>query len=61
MKPITRRRWLMKALAPASMPGSLQAIESNEERIDFSDYKDFQIEMQAASPRVECYDLRHRS
>jgi DMSO/TMAO reductase YedYZ molybdopterin-dependent catalytic subunit len=58
MKAITRRRWLVEALALASLPGTLQAIEPNEETLDFADYKDFQVDLQAASPRVKCYDLR---
>src|SRR6185436_10498985 len=29
-----------------------------EETIDFADYKDFQVDIQAGTPRVKCYDLR---
>jgi DMSO/TMAO reductase YedYZ molybdopterin-dependent catalytic subunit len=58
MKPITRRRWLIDALALASLPGVLTALEPGEETIAFADDKDFQIELQPANPRVKCYDLR---
>lgn len=58
MKRITRRRWLIDALALAGLPGALHALESGEEVIEFTDYKDFQIDRQAANPRVKCYDLR---
>jgi DMSO/TMAO reductase YedYZ molybdopterin-dependent catalytic subunit len=58
MNPITRRRWLIETLALASLPGALQALEPGEETIDFSDYKEFQVELQTANPRVKCYDLR---
>jgi DMSO/TMAO reductase YedYZ molybdopterin-dependent catalytic subunit len=58
MNPLTRRRWLIEALALATLPHALGALEPGEESIDFSDYQDFRPELQPANPRVKCYDLR---
>lgn len=58
MKPISRRRWLAEALALASLPRALAAAPGGEEFVDFSDYGDFTVELQAANPRVKFYDLR---
>jgi DMSO/TMAO reductase YedYZ molybdopterin-dependent catalytic subunit len=58
MKQITRRRWLMEAIAFASLPAAVRAAERGDETIEFADYKDFQVELKAENPRVKCYDLR---
>jgi DMSO/TMAO reductase YedYZ molybdopterin-dependent catalytic subunit len=58
MKPLTRRRWLMKALAVANWPRALPAMDHGEEAVPFRDCDDFQVELSAENPRVKCYDLR---
>lgn len=58
MKPLTRRRWLMDALAVAGLPAALRALEPGAETLDFADYQGFQVDIQPDNPRVKCYDLR---
>jgi DMSO/TMAO reductase YedYZ molybdopterin-dependent catalytic subunit len=58
MKPLTRRRWFIEAMALATLPRALAAPQGGEEEIEFADYKDFRAELQAEKPRVKCYDLR---
>ena len=61
MKPISRRRWLMEALALAALPRALGALPPDEELVDFADCGQFMPDLQAANPRVKCFDLRRLS
>jgi DMSO/TMAO reductase YedYZ molybdopterin-dependent catalytic subunit len=58
MQPVTRRRWLLEALALASLPGTIAALEPGEEVVSFLDDRQFQPGVREANPRVKCYDLR---
>lgn len=58
MKSTTRREWLIEALAFGSLSCALAGAERDEEEIKFLDLDDFNVERQAANPRVKCYDWR---
>ena len=58
MKSTTRREWLIEALAFGTLSCALAGAERGEEEIKFLDLDDFNVERQAANPRVKCYDWR---
>lgn len=61
MNEITRRRWLMEALALTALPRSLWSLQTNEESVGFADYGLFKLDLGASHPRVRCFDLRQLS
>ena len=58
MKSITRREWLVEALAFGALSSAMAAAEGDEEEVNFLDLKDFKVELKGANPRVKCYDWR---